>query len=232
MSASTLETVDGPWVERWLSAERLTTYLAATASRCDALALYEWNTELSAALFRDLCAVEIALRNAYDHAIDAAWAGPGHWTDHAETLFPPTIRTRNGSHVDINRKSRNLLEEARSKAGAGSAPAGKTIAELSFGFWRYLSTRGQEKNLWLPYLHRAFPQGTDRSKHVDARVRSLHHLRNRVAHHEPLFRLNVHGSHRHLTELASLLDPALGSYIVTQSTVPRLLATRPSSSKP
>jgi hypothetical protein len=33
------------------------------------------------------------------------------------------------------------------------------VAELSLGFWRYLSVKRHEKHLWVPYLHHAFPAG-------------------------------------------------------------------------
>ena len=58
-----------------------------------------------------------------------------------------------------------------------------------FGFWRYLSTAAHHHPLWIPYLHTAFTAGTSRTA-VDHPVGRLHHLRNRIAHHEPLLRRN------------------------------------------
>jgi hypothetical protein len=76
MSSST-----GPWVEQWLSRPRLGTYLRSAGNDQDrALALYEWNAELSAAVMRDLAHLEVALRNAYDRAFDKHWNGSAHWT--------------------------------------------------------------------------------------------------------------------------------------------------------
>lgn len=214
-------------MERWLSGERFDVYLAATTSRREALDLYEWNAEASAAAFRDLSSIEIAIRNAYNHAIEGAWTGQDHWTDHPATMFPPVYRTRGrGVRVDINGKSREILVAARSKVGA-SAPPGKVVAELSFGFWRYLSTRGHEKTMWLPYLRHAFPAGTDRGRDVDQPIQALHHLRNRVAHHEPLFSLNLANHHQYLCELATLIDPPLGLYVAERSTLLGIATTRP-----
>lgn len=71
-----------------------------------------------------------------------------------------------------------------------AAPPGKVIAELMFGFWRYLSTTAHHHPLWIPYLHNAFTPGTHR-KAVDGPVDHLHRLRNRIAHHEPLLRRNT-----------------------------------------
>lgn len=69
---------DGPWVERWLSPERFATYLrAANGDRGRALALYEWNARVGAALLHDLGHLEIGLRNAYDRALSSGAASRG-----------------------------------------------------------------------------------------------------------------------------------------------------------
>lgn len=60
----------GPWVEQWLSAPRFVVYVAAADGDSErALALYEWNAQISAALLRDLAHLEVGLRNAYDRAL-------------------------------------------------------------------------------------------------------------------------------------------------------------------
>jgi hypothetical protein len=72
----------GPWVETWLSKARLAKYLAsADGNPQRALELYEWNSQVSIALMRDLAHVEIALRNAYSETIAQhwAWAKGGEW---------------------------------------------------------------------------------------------------------------------------------------------------------
>lgn len=65
----------GSWVEAWLSAPRFAVYLTATGGdRARALALYEWNAQLSAALLHDLAHLEVGLRNAYDVVLSTRWA--------------------------------------------------------------------------------------------------------------------------------------------------------------
>ena len=226
---------DGPWVDGWLSTARFATYLTAAAgSRPKALALYEWNAHTACVIQQDLCHLEIGLRNAYDAAIRAHWTGPSDWTNTPAAVFPPTLSTRGrrGSHqpkaaVDINAKQRALLVKARQDAGGHSAPSGKVIAELSLGFWRYLSAKSHEKTLWIPYLHHAFPAGTDRGRDVDSRIQRLHVLRNRVAHHEPLLRVKLAARLADITDLATLINPDLGAYIAATSRIPHAIATRP-----
>lgn len=218
----------GDWVEAWLSVPRFAVYLAAADSdHTRALALYEWNAQISAALLHDLAHLEVGLRNAYDIALSARWPGPPHWTLAGETVFAPVFRTRGRRRVDINDRPRDNLRHAITNAGGLNARPGKIVAELMFGFWRYLSSAAHEKTLWVPALHRAFPRGTDRATHVDGPVGRLHDLRNRVAHHEPLLTTDVSSRLADLIGLASRLEPQLGQHLQATSTVSALLATRP-----
>ena len=218
----------GRWVEAWLSVPRFAVYLAATGGDRDwALALYEWNAQLSAALLHDLAHVEVGLRNAYDVVLSARWPGPPHWTLAGDTVFAPVYRTRGRRRVDVNERPRESLRHAIANAGGTGAPPGKIVAELMFGFWRYLSSAAHEKTLWVPALHRAFPPGTDRALHVDGPVGRLHELRNRVAHHEPLLSTDVAGRLADMLGLAARLDARLGQYLQATSTVANLLTSRP-----
>jgi hypothetical protein len=224
---------DGPWLELWLSTPRLGRYLAASGGdRERALRLYDWNARISAALLCDLAHFEVALRNAYDRALmPATPSGQTHWTFASAAVFPPVYRTKRiaggaTQHTDINRKPRELLDAAVAAAGGRSASPGKVIANLTFGFWRYLSSKAHEKSLWVPYLHAGFPPKTNRSE-VDARVGRLHSLRNRVAHHEPLLSTNVLGGLDDLLWVAERLDPSIAQYISASSEVRTLNSHRP-----
>jgi hypothetical protein len=224
---------DGPRLERWLSAPRLGRYLSATdGDRARALLLYDWNARVSAAVLHDLAHFEVALRNAYDVALAGATPpGQTHWTFAAEAVFPPVYRTkrvpgRPAQHTDINRKPREILDAAVRAAGDRSAPAGKVVANLTFGFWRYLSSKAHEKSLWVPYLHTAFPAKTNRSD-LDARVGRLHELRNRVAHHEPLLSTNLAAALQDVLWVTERLHPAIAQYISSSTDIPTLNASRP-----
>jgi len=162
----------GPWVEAWLSAPRFGVYLeAAGGDRQLALVLYEWNALVSAAFQRDLAHLEVALRNAYDAAIVAnTTPGLAHWTTDPYRLFPVRWRAaRDGTRIDANRSPREQIERAVREAGPG-APTGKVIAELMFGFWRYLSTAAHHHPLWIPYLHTAFAPGASAPQSITRSV--------------------------------------------------------------
>lgn len=231
----------GDWIETWLSKPRFEVYLqAANQDREQAVRLYEWNTAVSAAFHHDLSHLEVALRNAYDRALGhAVTEGKPHWVFQATMIFPSRWqKAANGTRYDVNETSRKLLAEAIKNAtpkvkrphGSGKQPAspspGKVIAELSFGFWRYLSARRHHDPLWIPYLHLAFRAGTDR-RDVDRHVERLHRLRNRVAHHEPLLAVDLQGHWKDVQDLAVLISPQVAAYITANSSCPRLLAARP-----
>ncbi|KPN46025.1 hypothetical protein [Mycobacterium intracellulare] len=220
----------GPWVERWLSRPRFGVYLAAVGDdRQLALDRYEWNAVVSAAFHHDLAHLEVALRNAYDIIANTP-SGLPHWTADPYRLFPVRWRAaRDSTRIDANRAPREQIERAVRAAGPG-APPGKVIAELTFGFWRYLSITAHHHPLWIPYLHKAFATGTSRPA-VDRPIGRLHQLRNRIAHHEPLLRRNsatgvlslttqhLVDLHADLLTVADLISPELREYIEATSNV-------------
>jgi hypothetical protein len=114
---------DGSWVDLWLGTPRLGRYLtAAGGDRALALALYEWNAQISSALQRDLAHLEVALRNAYDRAA-TSWGGQGHWLRDGYTqVFAPVYRQRDGHPIDINRQAREQVAQAILAAGGPTAP--------------------------------------------------------------------------------------------------------------
>ena len=91
--------------------------------------------------------------------------------------------------------------------GSGPLPLrGRSSLKLSMGIWRYLSFSAHEKTLWVPYLHKAFPRGTERAT-VDRKIGDLHELRNRAAHWEPLLAAPLPRQMSDLMWVAGLLSP-------------------------
>lgn len=240
-------TQPGPWVEQWLSEPRFGNYLTrAGGDQGRALALYEWNTRLSAAFMHDLAHLEVGLRNAYDRAItDHRPDDAQHWVFDADALFPPQVATADdGTEIDSNAKTREQIigalvsaaEAERLKTNRTDRKAnqprrlgpikpspGHVVAEFTFGFWRYFTKSAHEKRLWVPYLHHAYPAGASR-KTIDQHITKLNDLRNRVAHHEPLSLELARRRHRELIEVADWLSPELSAYISAQTTCPTHIA--------
>lgn len=145
-------------------------------------------------------------------------------------LLPLLERTRQGKVYDSNETSRKVIEaavrSARRATGTSHPDPGKVIAEIGFGFWRYLSVRRLSERLWVPYLHQAFRPGTGRPA-VDGPGGRLPGLRNRVAHNEPLIRRNLAARYAAILVVAGLPSTELREHIAGRSPVPGVLADRP-----
>lgn len=181
--------LDPDVLEPLISPERFATYTRATrGDRQRAAALYAWNAQVAAAFSEVTGHVEVIVRNAMHahlqahHATiagrpaGAAWFDGPSWPRHHWFALPAQR-----SVDDAIRRARHSPQQPR---------PGKVIAELGFGFWRYLANDRYEQSFWEPALDGAFaaPGATPRQRRraVEDHLAPLHLLRNRIAHHEPV----------------------------------------------
>ncbi|EFC81771.1 Abi family protein [Parafrankia sp. EUN1f] len=207
-------------IRRRLSAERLEPYERA----CDhdleqAVALYEWNCSISAAFHEVLGLFEIVLRNALHDQL-TLWhqrqRRAGQWYDDRAGI------------LEAHRRQDVADAYARLRRDRKDITPGRMIAELTFGFWRYLLTRRYEATLWTPALRRAFPNLRPAQRvRIYNPVDSLVRLRNRVAHHEPIHNRPLATLHHDLLRVAGHLDGDVEEWIRSRSRVPTLLLSRP-----
>jgi hypothetical protein len=222
------------WVIDWLTAERHGKYLqAAGRGQGRALALYEWNARLAAALMHDLGHLEVGLRNAYDRALLSHPLVAGRdWLEPTVygSLWPVHMVTdKTGGQQDKNAKPRSAIKAARKYAKyteGGNVHRGKVVAELMFGFWTYLSDSLHEKSLWVPALHKAYGEGADRARLHQA-LGDLRDVRNRLAHNESIFDQNPENVRRRIIYVARNLSEPLRDHIDSNSDVAALLANKP-----
>jgi hypothetical protein len=224
------------WIEDWLTTGRYLKYLRVAGGDHDrALAIYEWNNALAAALFRDISHLEIGLRNAYDRALlDHPAIAGGDWLDrdlYTDHLFPRHMAPdNNGQMQDKNSTPRANISSARKACDYGqegsNTPRGKVIAELMFGFWTYLTNNLHEKTLWVPALHNAYKPGTDRPRIHEA-LTELRDVRNRISHHESVFDRQVEAQHRRVVFVAGHLSTELKDYVADTSKVSDIRRAKP-----
>ena len=158
-------------VERTITPERLTRYLVATGHNLPgALELYEFTVLLSGKIFGLLHGLEVMVRNAAHHALTASYGTPV-WYDVAP----------------LSPYWQDQVTAAKGKPGAAGRP-GKVIAELTFGFWVDLLKASNHRALWVNQkLNRAFPNAAGKTRFdIHDRLKAIHLLRNRLAHHEPI----------------------------------------------
>ena len=214
-------------IERLISPERLTSYMTETKSHPpSALELYYGNQEVSGAVFGDLSRLEVMLRNVAHQTLSA----------HAAQIGASGPRYTNSAFFPgrPGRRSVQNIADARNRATSGrrTEKEGRVIAELTFGFWRFLCVRPYLTTLWVPTLSSAFPNhpvGNAREvrSDVESRMDRLHFLRNRVAHHEPIHRRSIARDQAAIADLARWISADGHLWIHGRSSVTDVLSQRP-----
>lgn len=166
-----------------MSRPRMNRYLTACGGDSKkAMTLYRKNLQLSQELFTIISCFEIALRNAIDrHCIGTL--GPDWLRNGAQTggIFD----TRN-----TNLTKNNILDATRTLGGHYAH--NKLVAELGFGFWRYIFAHHQytATGRTLLRIFPAKPTSTPAIQYnhtyVFNELMEVNKIRNRIAHHEPV----------------------------------------------
>jgi hypothetical protein len=205
-----------PQASSWVTNPRFEPYLAETGGDHErAVALYAWNTRISAALFETIAHTEVLLRNA----IDAQFPPIDHAEHYAKTwLMTPVLSATSRARVE---------ESAQRLVRQGTTPTrARVAANLSFGFWRALFDSHYHP-LWMSHLHKAFPYGTGNRHQVAALTSRLLPFRNRIAHHETIISRPIQDRYDDLLELARIIDPEARTWIDGVSRVSETLTQRP-----
>ena len=132
-----------------------------------------------------------------------------------------------------------MVEQAKVSAGKVAAVKGRrvqvgdVVAARSYGFWSSLVGPGgscqYETQFWQPALVKAFPNNqvvASRRAAMSRNLESVRLFRNRIAHHEPIFRRHLAADHDTLLRLADTIDHNLADYVADHSRVPEVLAQR------
>lgn len=206
-------------LRRLLTPERLSSYTDATGGQLEAaLALYDWNTAAASAVLTTTAMVEVVVRNSFDAQL-VAWATrrrAGDWFDAAP----------------LDEQGRRDLRTARTRAAKrGPEVHGRVVAELTFGFWRYLSASRYLTSLWVPATAEAFPLApTDlrrRRTEVETRLQRLHFVRNRAAHHEPIHRRDLGKDLGAAVDLSAWISPDAAAWVAERSPMRAVIDARP-----
>ncbi|GAA0589900.1 Abi family protein [Caenispirillum bisanense] len=208
-------------IERSLSPERFARYLNATqGNRKAAVHLYTWNTAVSAAFYGPLQGLEIALRNAMHRHLSAVYGTD--WYDNPA--------------AGLDQGATKQIADAKNKLkGKYTVDAPHIVASLSFGFWVALLGRGgkfdqseskanYEMTLWRPALRAAFTtEAPLKRRDAHEPLDYLRTLRNRIAHHEPIFERHLEKDHDGILQITGWLSPSSRDWIAHHSRVPALL---------
>jgi Abi-like protein len=238
-------------LESAISPARAGRYLRSTidpttgkADPATALALYEYNTGLSSVAWTLIADIEVILRNVLADAVAGHHQRVRNSSVHRWYDEPPWFSS--GKWL-TDKTMKSILQAMKRVGDPGPTAAfrpgeGRVVAELTLGFWRYLLIARYEHSLWNPAIRARFPShahlsGSDSRKAVHARVEALNYLRNRVAHHEPIYEpFNIPGHTTPVEAISILLkaieliwwtNPIGATWIQARSTLMQVATTNP-----
>jgi hypothetical protein len=185
-------------IERILSARRLEAYRLRSDEPLEAVfGRYRWNVALCVALYPALGLLEVAFRNSVHIAITAL-CGTAMWYD-------------GGILLSREQDAVNRVKEELNRQKKPEEPD-RIVAELTFGFWSSLLSGHYEQRLWTKLLRRVFPHMPKRRRHRGEAARRFHDLRllrNRVSHHEPIYKQhNLLQRYDEIEEAIGWIEPA------------------------
>jgi hypothetical protein len=211
-------------VKNCLSGPRLSTYEIAsgaiTPGAPRALALYAWNARVSAAFLFPLHICEVVIRNAVGDVLEAAYGPKWPW----ERSFELSLPNPPGGY-----SARRDLQSAAAKQPS----TGKVIPELKFVFWQEMFTHRHDVRLWSTHLKRILPQHNPTysfvqlRKEIYADLEQIRRLRNRVAHHEPIFKRNLIEDFNRIVHLVEQKSPLVASWMTGNQEAVRLISEQP-----
>ena len=205
-----------------LSGPRISTYLTASRGNLQkALELYGWNARISAALMLPAHFAEIAVRNAVDEVLSELYGELWPWSRTLEMSLP-------SPRGPMFNQRRHLLD-VRAKHGT----TGKVIADMKFVFWAGMFTARHDGRLWVPHIHSLFPGVHANEAAATARARiatdlnTIRVLRNRIAHHEPVFTRDLAKDLSRMLVLVDLRSTPTAVWTRAMEDATALLAQRP-----
>ncbi|HAH24320.1 MAG TPA: CAAX protease [Prolixibacteraceae bacterium] len=169
--------------EAIMSMQRINRYVQACEGQTKkAMTLYRLNLRLSQEMFTIISCFEVALRNAIDQHILVLHGND--WlknSTHKDGIFyNKNCKLTAGSINDaISKLNQNYTHN-------------KLVAELGFGFWRYMfaphqfSAVGKTLLQLFPAKPTSTPSIQYNHTYVFNQLAQINNLRNRIAHHEPI----------------------------------------------
>lgn len=190
----------------------------------DAIQLYQWNAKISQSLYIYLQSWEICLRNKINEFL--IWKYKESWP------YERDRAVRNLKGDDRRRLSETILRQERDR-GISPVPTAVIVADLSAGFWvSQLSANYESHYKWRYNRNRVFANDADLGTHEAWVIcDDLLTLRNRVAHHEPVFHLPLDDRRKNLARIVSAMCPATSAFAEATCNFGAVWAERPKPKK-
>ncbi len=208
-------------MKKSLSAPRFGGYKAACSGDEEkALALYQWNSLISQSFYVYIQSWEICLRNKLNDFL--TWKYTEGWPYETQRA----VRNLKG---DDQRRLSETIKRQEVGRGVKPVPTSVIVADLSAGFWvSLLSAKYDVPYSWRYNIRRIFPNDTalDRAAAWEICENTLT-LRNRIAHHEPIYGLPLETNYRELQRAVSAMCTGTHAFADANCTFREILARRP-----
>jgi len=184
-----------------------------------AMQLYHWNSLTSQALYFPLQVWEVCLRNRINKFLIKKY----------NAKWPYDQRALRNLKKEDFRRLRQVKARQERERNAHQAPTDSIVADLSAGFWvSQLSKAYEVPYTWHYNLQRVFPyeQKMGRQEAHDICDKLLI-LRNRVAHHEPIYSLDLKTRRQELERMIKAMCPGSQAYLHWGCTFETVLQQRP-----
>ncbi|MET9028175.1 Abi family protein [Nocardia sp. NPDC004168] len=195
----------------WVSSERFADFLEAADEDMDgARALYEWNASISSALFEVIHHVEVLIRNAIIESLNAVPL--------SDVEVPGTPWVQQAALIE---EVKGRLKKSRKELSVH-----RIVAGVTFGFWATMFDTEFE-SLWRSSLRMAFKNSPGDRKSVGGVMQNVNVLRNLIAHHGSLLKLDPEIEFEKLAQLAGWVDPEAEIWIRGLERVSAIAKRRP-----
>lgn len=206
-------------IRNTLSLPRMQTFDNAATSDAGAVELYRWNAEISAAFMFPLHIAEVSVRNAVSEAVSHVYGSAWPWANGFRRSLPQPP----GGY----KPARDL-----SNAANRESTTGKVIPELKFVFWQTMFTARHDSRIWSQQIIGLFPHcSTTTAPALRQRLYNdldqIRTLRNRIAHHEPIFSRALGDDLAAITDLVRIRSTDTANWLAAHETVSELLTKRP-----
>ncbi len=181
--------------------------------------LYSWNGKISAALLLPLHICEVVTRNTVHRALASVYGERWPWNRNFELSLPNPSRGYN-SRADLMNSRRNKVN------------TGKVIPELKFVFWQKAFTKRFDDRLWNHQLLNLFPNHpaemtvSELRLDISNSLESIRNLRNRIAHHEPIFSRDLNLDFENIQKLLRYQNIHSLNWMLLHESVTQLLNNR------
>lgn len=200
---------------RTISVGRWRTYLRCSGHQQDvAVRLYLWNAAISQSFYFPLQAVEVSLRNVLAAELAREWTQD--WWQNPKCLI----------WIGAHGVSRLKKVEGQFHREGRPLNTDQVVASLSLGFWVALL---RKENFWTQRRHRVFPalKSDVTLSQIRDWIDSVHRLRNRIAHHEPVFLRDLSREYSVALSVIAAICPDTKEWVQANTSVPAVLRLRP-----